>query len=272
MPQVRGGVGSFTTCGACSAFLLGILLSPESAIACTYLTGNPLETSNKHVHFAVDIRPESMAPACLMFSAGPAVTPLPVQVFVNGTLVGGSDKLSVKVSDGSFSELLASSSSQQPAPLPQQLQQALEAAAAAAAAKPGGTQSGGPQVPAELQQLVSKLTDVQGGVPRSPQPGQLPAHAFTGQALVDWLMQHNSSSSSSSSSAQGSRAAAVETAGKLLATNVVTVVSEQQPSASGLVFRDEAAAVYRLRAEAPRDLAWGTPLNTGDIDTLSVRA
>jgi hypothetical protein len=195
------------------------------------------------------------------------VTPLPVQVFVNGTLVGGSNKLSVKVSDGSFSELLASSSSQQPAPLPQQLQQALEAAAAAAAAaaKPGGTQSGGPRVPAELQQLVSKLSDPQDGVPRSPQPGQLPAHSFTGQALVDWLMQH----SSSSSSAQGSRAAAVDTAGKLLAANVVTVVSEQQPSASGLVFRDEAAAVYRLRAEAPRDLAWGTPLNTGDLCSVS---
>lgn len=182
---------------------------------------------------------------------------------MNGVLVGGSDKLSAKVSDGSFSELLTASSSQQPAALPRQLQQALQEAAAA---KPSGSQARGPQVPAELQQLVSRLTDPEAGVPGSHQPGQLPAHAFTGKALVDWLTQHSSSSSTGSSgSAQGGRAAAIKTAGQLLAANVITVVSQQQPAAAGLVFRDEPGAVYRLRAEAPRDLAWGTPLNTGTI-------
>lgn len=171
-------------------------------------------------------------------------------MFVNGTLVGGSDSLSAKVSDGSFAELLAASNAQQA--LPGALQQALESTAAA---NQGAQSPAGPQLSPELQQLASRLADAQTGIQRSAQPADLRSNAFTGQALVDWL-QHSTSS-------QGDRAAAINTAQQLLAANMVTVVSQQQPTAAELASFDDAVHWYRLRSDAPRDLSWGTALNTG---------
>lgn len=175
-----------------------------------------------------------------------------LQVFVNGTLVGGSDRLAAKVSDGSFTQLLDGTTSQQS--LPEALQEALQSAAAAEA-KPGACSPAGPQLAPELQELATKLAEPQTGIKRAAQPGDPHSNAFTGQLLVDWLQQQGSS--------QGDRQAAVKTAEQLLAANVVTVVSQQQPAAAELKVFDDAAHWYRLRAEAPRDLAWGTALNTG---------
>jgi hypothetical protein len=173
--------------------------------------------------------------------------------------------LSAQVADGSFAKLLAAASSNTAAsaPLPEALQQALDAslaaAAAAAAAGAGSSKQAGPQLPPELVQLARELSDPQTGVPSSTRPGDLRSNAFTGRALLDWLQQHSSSNSSSS----GDRTGALQTGQQLLAANVVTLVSQQQPSAPGLSLVDDDSHWYRLRSDAPRDLSWGSALNTG---------
>jgi hypothetical protein len=169
--------------------------------------------------------------------------------------IGGSDSLSAQVTDGSFAALV-SQSSMQHAALPEALQQAVQAAAAGA----GHTGKGpaGPQLPPDLQQLATTLSDAQAGIPRAAKPGDPLSNAFTGKALVDWIQQHSSSSSS-----PDGRQAAVKVAEQLLGANVITVVSQQQPSAAELVVADDTAHWYRLRVDAPRDLPWGAALNTG---------
>jgi hypothetical protein len=174
-------------------------------------------------------------------------------VFVNGRLVGGSDRLATKANDGSFAQLLDDTQSQHS--LPEALQQALKSVAAAAQAEPGAGSPAGPQLAPELQALATKLAEPQTGIARADQPGDPRSMAFTGKSLVDWLQQQSSST--------GDRQAAVKTAGQLLAANIVTVVSQQQPAAADLRVLDDTAHWYRLRAEAPRDLAWGAALNTG---------
>lgn len=176
---------------------------------------------------------------------------------MHGTLVGGSDSLSAQVADGSFAKLLAAGSAA--ALLPEALQQALDASLAAAAGADTSTKAG-PQLSPELLQLAKALSEPQAGIPRSTRPGDLHSNAFTGRALLDWLQQHSSNSSSRPGS---DRQGALQTGQQLLAANLVTLVSQQQPTAAGLSLVDDDAHWYRLRSDAPRDLAWGSALNTG---------
>lgn len=90
------------------------------------------------------------------------------QVFVNGRLVGGSDRLATKVNDGSFAQLLDDTQSQHS--LPEALQQALKSVAAAQA-EPGAGSPAGPQLAPELQALATKLAEPQTGIARADQPG-----------------------------------------------------------------------------------------------------
>lgn len=176
---------------------------------------------------------------------------------MHGTLVGGSDSLSAQVADGSFAKLLAAGSTAAAALLPEDLQQALDASLASAAAA-GADRKSGPQLPPELLQLARALSEPQAGIPRSTRSGDLHSNAFTGRALLDWLQQHSSSSSTGSD-----RQGALQKGQQLLAANIVTLVSQQQPTAAGLSLVDDDAHWYRLRSDAPRDLAWGSALNTG---------
>jgi len=177
------------------------------------------------------------------------------QVFVNGTLVGGSNTLAAKVTDGSFSTLLGGPGGPSQA-LPPALQQAVEAAAASRA-KAGSTGATGPQLAPELQQVVQELADRSRGIARASQLGDPRSDAFTGAALVDWLTQHSSNGASNAG-----RQTALATAEQLLQGNAITLVTQQQPAAADLVFQDDTAHWYRLRSDAPRDLPWGTALNT----------
>jgi hypothetical protein len=170
--------------------------------------------------------------------------------------VGGSDALLAKISDGSFTQLLSEQSSNQGA-LPGLLSSALQAAdAAAAAAAPAAAAAAaaGTALPANLQQVLSALSDPQSGVQRQP-GGTAKPPSFTGKALIDWLAQHTSSSSD--------RSAAAAQAQQLLAANAITLVSDKQPSADDVaaVFDDEAQR-YALHSEAVRAVPWGAALNT----------
>lgn len=184
-----------------------------------------------------------------------------MQVYVNGTLVGGSDRLTTAVADGSLAQLLQSTDHNLQS-LPAALEQALQAAAAT---QPQGSQAQlgtASGLPADLQQLVGKLTDSTTGIARTPAGQSQPTNAFTGQALVEWLHQHSSSSSSQDNTSQSS---AVVIAQQLLQYNIITVVSQQQPSlaaAAGFSFQPDATHWYRLRSDAPRAVPWGAALNT----------
>jgi hypothetical protein len=172
-------------------------------------------------------------------------------VYANGTLVGGSDALLAKISDGSFMQLLLQQSSSKGA-LPGLLSSAMQAAdAAAAAAAPAA--AAGTELPAELQRVLSAVSDPQSGVQRQP-GGTAKPPTFSGKALLDWLAQHSSSSDRSAAAAQ---------AQQLLAANAVTLVSDKQPSADDVaaLFDDEAHR-YALRSEAVRAVPWGAALNT----------
>jgi hypothetical protein len=196
----------------------------------------------------VDVSVSSELRAVLNDVTGQRTVP---QVFAAGQLIGGSDSLLAHIQDGSFNAMVGAPADQQA--LPAQLQAAVEAAAAVGQA---GTAAGNPalRLPPDLQRVLDAAADSRSGVPRSPgQPGSsLLSNAFTGQVLVQWLVQHNSSSSSD-------EAAAARIAEQLLAANAITLVSAQQPQVP-VAF--SAADHYRLRSEAPRELAWGAPLNT----------
>jgi hypothetical protein len=175
-----------------------------------------------------------------------------LQVYANGTLVGGSEALLAKISDGSFTQLLSQASSSQAA-LPDLLSRAVQAAEAAAATSSSAAPAAGTQLPEALRQLLSALSDPQMGVQR--QPGSSGKPAFTGKALLDWLVQHSSSSSS--------RSAAAAQAQQLLSANAITFISDKQPSADEVVaVFDDDAHRYALRSEAVRAVPWGAALNT----------
>lgn len=176
-----------------------------------------------------------------------------MQVYVNGSLVGGSDALTAQITSGSFQQLLSQPSSK-PA-LPQALQDAVAAAADAHATHATVAKST-QQLPSDLQQLLAALSDPATGVPRQRRtPNAAPS--FTGKDLVDWLVKHSSSTSSSDA-----RSAAAATAEQLLQANAITLVSQSQPAASDVVLHDDTGHSYALRSEAVGAVSWGQALNT----------
>jgi hypothetical protein len=205
-------------------------------------------------------------------------------VFAGGQLVGGSDALLARIQDGSLAQLLedaaCADAQRQGHELPPQLRQAVQHAAAAAAAADADTSGAGSQrpptgdpvlqLPPDLQQLLAAAADRDTGVASaacsSSQPEQA---AFTGEALVDWIVQHQQQQQQQQHQQQGSaadaaarRAGAVAAAQQLFAANGVTLIAAQQPPPGGLVFADDRGHPYRLRRDAPRQLPWGAPLNT----------
>lgn len=171
------------------------------------------------------------------------------QVYVNGTLVGGSDDLAAKVKDGSLKQLLSSYSSE--ASLPQQLQNAWQAAAAANTQASAGNMIA-EQLPRELQLLLAALSEPQTGVPRKRRIAHS-APTFTGQDLIKWLVSHGSSND---------RGEAAVVAQQLLGANAVTLVCDKQPAVADVVVYDDAVHSYALRGEAVGAVPWGQALNT----------
>lgn len=165
-----------------------------------------------------------------------------LQVYANGVLVGGSDSLLSQISSGSFAQLLTQPASALPDALAQAVQSASQQQHSSSAAATT------PQLSSELQEVLQALADPATGMPRATagQAGR-PAAACSGRALLDWLCQH----------AACDRQAALATAQQLLAANAVTLVSQQQPSASELAVVDDEAHWYRLRRDAPRQVRLG---------------
>lgn len=57
------------------------------------------------------------------------------------------------------------------------------------------------------------------------------------------------------------RAAALALAQRLLSHSLITVVSDTLPTDADLSVLDSSTKFYRLRADAPRSVAYGSPLN-----------
>ncbi|KAF6263701.1 hypothetical protein COO60DRAFT_1635064 [Scenedesmus sp. NREL 46B-D3] len=182
----------------------------------------------------VDVSVNTELRAALKEATGQRTVP---QVYAGGTLVGGSDALLAMISDGRFTQLLSQASSSQAA-LPEQLSSALQAADAVAAAAAPAAAAAGSELPEDLQQVLTALSDSQSGLQKQPGGSSEPPN-FTGKALLDWLVQHSSSSGSS-----GDRAAA----------------ARRRSSCSAVADGD--AQRYALRSDAVRAVPWGAALNT----------
>eukprot|EP00878_Enallax_costatus_P009243 GHUV01009661.1.p1 GENE.GHUV01009661.1~~GHUV01009661.1.p1 ORF type:complete len:515 (+),score=139.91 GHUV01009661.1:157-1701(+) len=228
------------------------------APCCTVLLRKPSQSCNHRALGRALVPLQHPAASCIYRIhrranySDPMLVFILLQVYVNGTLVGGSDSLTSQIADGSFQQLLAQPSSS-PA-LPQQLQQAVAAAAPKAEEAASAESSSTQQLPSDLQQLLAALSDPHTGVKRQRKSANA-TPSFTGKELLDWLVQHGSSSSTG-------RSSAAATAQKLLEVNVITLISHKQPAAADVVMHDDNSHSYAMRSEAVGAVPWGQALNT----------
>jgi glutaredoxin len=199
--------------------------------------------------------------------APPSPTPhWPAQVYAVGEHIGGADDLEAALADGSLARLLqqeADGGGGGGGALPPGLRAAVERAAAEAAAEVGApAPPGGPPLPPDLADLAAAAADpkcgivaaaaaAKGGGAAKAQAGASGGGTFSGAQLLAWLAQRPD--------ALGGRAPGAAGAA-LLAANAVTLVSRAPPPPAVVTAVDPAKA-YRLRAAAPRAVAWGQPLN-----------
>lgn len=125
---------------------------------------------------------------------------------------------------------------------------------------------GAPLAP-ELKPVADALADPSTGILATAPAAAGAAKTFSGAQLLSWLQQRGGSSSQSGGqSIDKSEAEAL--GGKLLASNVVTLVAGTQPARRDVeAVRPEGS--YRLMADAPRSVAWGQPLNTHYCESCS---
>jgi hypothetical protein len=110
-------------------------------------------------------------------------------------------------------------------------------------------------VPPELAAVAAALADPSSGVVAAAGTASN-GKTFTGAQLLAWLQQRGVTAAEAAG-------ASLELQGaQLLAANVVTLVASSQP-ALGDVATVAPGMTYRLRADAPRAVQWGQPLNTG---------
>lgn len=167
---------------------------------------------------------------------------------MKGSLVGGSDALAAKISDGTFQQLLTQPSSS--AALPKILTDAMATEASSAQS----TQAPSQQLSSDLLQLAAGLKDPDTGVQRQRRSPRSPP-SFTGRDLIEWMQKHSSSSSTD-------RQAALAKAQQLLDSNLITMLSAKQPAAEDVVVQDHSDCLYALRSEAVGAVPWGQALNT----------